>query len=84
MRGNRNDASVALLQNLLQERLRSEGLSAREVEIGHWVLQGLSNKEVAARCFITEQTVKDHLKHIYQKLGIHQRSRLFARLLGNF
>jgi DNA-binding NarL/FixJ family response regulator len=50
--------------------------------VAELVLGGLSNKEIAARCRISELTVKDHLKHIYQKTGAHQRTALLARLLG--
>ena len=67
---------------VLRQRLRFEGLTPREQEVAYLVLQGFQNKEVASRCFISELTVKDHLKHIYQKMGIHQRAHLLPRLLG--
>jgi DNA-binding NarL/FixJ family response regulator len=54
----------------------------RETEIVLLVLRGMSNKEIARSCSITEQTVKDHLKHVYGKMGVHQRTALCARLLG--
>ena len=54
----------------------------REREVVYLVLQGHANKEIADRCHITEQTVKDHLRHVYQKVGVHQRSALIARLVG--
>ena len=57
-------------------------LTPREEEILTCLLQGLSNKEIASHCFVCEQTVKDHLKHIYQKVGIHHRSALLAWLFG--
>jgi len=57
-------------------------LTEREKEVVALLLQGYSNREIAARCFISEQTVKDHLKHIYTKTGIHHRSALMAWLWG--
>lgn len=57
-------------------------LTRREVEVVHQLVLGLANKEIADRCSITEQTVKDHLKHVYQKTGVHQRTALLAKLLG--
>ncbi len=67
---------------VLGQRLHSHGLTPREQEIAYLVVQGFHNKEIASRCFISELTVKDHLKHIYQKMGIHQRADLLLRLLG--
>lgn len=58
------------------------GLSGREKEVASLVIQGHSNREVAERLYICEQTVKDHLKHIFGKLGIKRRSELAARALG--
>jgi DNA-binding NarL/FixJ family response regulator len=51
-------------------------LSAREHEIVSLVAQGLKNKEVAARLFISEQTVKNHLHNIFDKLGVSDRLEL--------
>ena len=51
-------------------------LSAREREIVALVAQGLKNKEVAERLFITEQTVKNHLHNIFDKLGVSDRLEL--------
>lgn len=56
-------------------------LTKRESAIVNTLLTGLSNKEIAARCGITEQTVKDHLKNVYAKVGVHQRAALLSRLL---
>jgi len=57
-------------------------LTPRELSIVYLLLQGYSNKEIAGRCNIAVQTVKDHLKHIYEKTGVHQRTALLALLLG--
>jgi len=49
------------------------GLTAREVEVLRLVGGGRRNKETAARLFISEKTVKTHLTHIYQRLGLEDR-----------
>ena len=67
---------------LFARRLSAYSLTPREMCVADLLLRGLSNKEIAARCHISEFTVKDHLKHIYQKTGAHQRTALLARLLG--
>ncbi len=46
-----------------------------------WVVRGLSNREIAERIFIAEQTVKDHLHDVFEKMKIHRRSELAAKLL---
>ncbi|PIS64597.1 LuxR family transcriptional regulator [Corynebacterium striatum] len=61
---------------LLAERItRPEvALSSRELEILEALATGKSNKELAQRLFISEATVKTHLIHIYQKLGVDTRT----------
>ncbi len=78
----RTKGSSALLISEVRKHLRAYGLSPREEEIVCLLLRGLSNKEIASQCEITLETVKDHLKHIYQKTGVHQRMVLVTRLLG--
>ncbi len=68
--------------NQLHKRLQTMPLTEREKEIVLLLAQGHPNKEIASRCNITEHTVKDHLKNVYQKTGIHQRTALLARLMG--
>ena len=71
------------LSDELDRRMRSYSLSAREQDIVCLLVEGLTNKEIALRSYITEQTVKDHLKHVYSKIGVHQRSAVLARLLSS-
>ena len=49
-------------------------LSQRELEVLRLVAQGATNREAAARLFISEATVKTHLLHIYAKLGVNDRA----------
>ena len=50
-----------------------ESLSERETEILNLLARDLSNKEIAARLFISPKTVKKHLDNIYGKLNINSR-----------
>lgn len=63
-------------------KLKDYGLSKRQKEIVRGAMSGLSNLEIADRLCICEQTVKDHLYDIFQRLNIHKRSQLAAKLLG--
>lgn len=75
----------------LLDRVRdpAPSLSSREVEILQLLATGQSNRELARSLFISEATVKTHLVHIYQKLGVENRVAAVAearrrRLLGGY
>lgn len=51
-------------------------ITARERDIVAGVVAGLSNKEIAQRCSVSEQTVKHHLSNIFDKLGVSTRLEL--------
>jgi DNA-binding NarL/FixJ family response regulator len=55
-----------------------EPISARELEVLELVARGASNRDAAARLFISEATVKTHLMHIYAKLGVGDRAAAVA------
>jgi DNA-binding CsgD family transcriptional regulator len=54
-------------------------LTAQELQIAHFVSDGLSNKEVAAQLFLSPRTIDFHLRNVFRKLGISSRTQL-ARL----
>ena len=58
---------------------RTGSLTAREAEVLELVASGGSNREIARRLFISEPTVKVHLRHIYEKLGVRNRAEASAR-----
>jgi len=58
-------------------------LSARELEVLRLVAGGLSNREAAQSLFVTEETVKKHLSHIYSKLAVKNRTQAIARAKEN-
>ena len=53
---------------------QASGLSEKEAAVLAELSQGRSNKEIAARLWLSEQTVKFHLRNIYRKLGITSRT----------
>ncbi|MHB8689767.1 MAG: HD domain-containing phosphohydrolase [Solirubrobacteraceae bacterium] len=60
------------------------GLTAREVDVLALLVHGSSNKEIAARLFISPKTVGNHIEHIYSKIGVSTRAEasLFAMQQG--
>jgi DNA-binding NarL/FixJ family response regulator len=65
-----------LLRYLLSENENSkiEDLSARQREILELVVEGLSNTEIAGRLFLSESTIKQHLRAAYRVLGVRNRT----------
>jgi NarL family two-component system response regulator LiaR len=57
----------------------AEPLSPRELEVLELIAEGLTNREIAGRLFITVGTVKRHTNNIYGKLQVHHRAKAIAR-----
>ena len=55
-------------------------LSPREEELLLALAEGVNTRDLARRFFISEHTVRNHLKAIYRKLGVHSRTELFSRM----
>jgi DNA-binding NarL/FixJ family response regulator len=60
------------------EHMGQEALSAREIEVLEQVVSGLRNRGIGERLFISEETVKVHVKHIMEKLGARDRTHAVA------
>ena len=62
----------------LAEHLSDEALTPREVEVLRHIADGNRNKDIAERLFISEETVKVHVKHVMEKLGASDRTEAVA------
>jgi len=79
-----NDEMPAPPPQITQTRDRERSpLSQREREIVALVAQGFKNKEMAEKMFISEQTVKNHLHNIFDKLGVSDRLELALYAIHN-
>ncbi|GGI36464.1 DNA-binding response regulator [Cnuibacter physcomitrellae] len=64
---------------LARMRAPRVSLSAREIEVLALVAEGASNAEIAGRLHITDATVKSHLVHVFDKLGVGSRTAAVSR-----
>lgn len=76
MNHNLNDSS----QNV--SRSFSDEMTEREKEICSLMTEGLTNRQIADRLYISEGTVKNYISNIYDKTGIHDRVKLIVELKG--
>jgi DNA-binding CsgD family transcriptional regulator len=79
-----SDGSVAFVLTRQRRPSRVElphdwPLTRQEREVAILILLGLTNREIAERLFVTENTVQTHIRHIYEKLDVSRRTQLSAR-----
>jgi DNA-binding NarL/FixJ family response regulator len=75
---------VALAEELTASNERdrkAETLTAREIEVLQLLAFGHTNKDIAEQLFISPDTVKTHLEHIFEKLGTSDRTAAVAEAL---
>ncbi len=69
------------LSNTRERDRRAESLTAREIEVLQLLAFGHTNKDIADQLFISPDTVKTHLEHIFEKLGASDRTAAVAEAL---
>ena len=66
------------LRPIWAEHYSDEALTAREIEVLQQIAGGNRNRDIAEKLFISEETVKVHIKHIMDKLGASDRTQAVA------
>jgi DNA-binding CsgD family transcriptional regulator len=66
-------ATVPFVLN--ERRLKDLGITKRELEILELIAQGMSNREIAEKLFVSENTVKTHSSRLFDKLGAKRRTQ---------
>jgi DNA-binding CsgD family transcriptional regulator len=88
--GNRLNYVMILVEKIVDRHLaeldfdkirRDYDLSKRETEVLELISRGLSNQQISGKLFISEYTVKDHIKKILSKMNLRSRSGIIASLL---
>jgi len=74
------DANQEILTAALRKTKQSYSLSNREMDVFELIVQGLSNKEISDKLFISEHTVKNHITRIFQKLMVNDRLQAMAKV----
>lgn len=74
---------VASFRERAAKRGETGKLTPREEEVLGYLSKGFANKEIAAKMSVSYETVRDHLRNIYEKLHVHSRTEAVARFLGS-
>ncbi|MET9695968.1 response regulator transcription factor [Streptomyces sp. NPDC006529] len=82
LRGSSQQQRTVAQSSIQPHNHSTHGLSSREVEVMDLIASGMSNQQIAATCFISEKTVKNHINRIFAKLHSTTRSEAIARWLG--
>ncbi len=73
--------AINLFKNHIPQSNGKDNLSDREREILLLIVEGMSTEEISNRLFISFQTVRNHIRHIYQKLHVHSKSQAVAKAI---
>jgi len=72
-----------LMEEIKQPPKNTFGLTTRELDVVRLIAQGMTNKDIARECTIAEETVKRHLKNIFDKVGVWNRLELALFAINN-
>ena len=70
--------AAAVASHVVEVKRLNARLSQRELVVARLVAEGLSNRQIAKRLFISERTAESHLERVRNKLGVHNRAQIAA------
>ncbi|WP_294380063.1 response regulator transcription factor [uncultured Senegalimassilia sp.] len=75
-KGTHTEPSADPIERACRELARTHDLSLRERDVLYLMATGITGKEIAARLTLSYNTVKSHIRHIYDKLDVHRKQDL--------
>ena len=78
-----DNMSQSQQKDIVRQIKTLDPLTVREQEVLQLILSGRSNREIAAALFISESTVKTHVRNIFSKYDVSSRAELISTLLKN-
>ena len=72
---------LRLFKQYIPQKNREYTLTQREIEVLNLLVEGLDNHTISNRLFISFETVRNHIRHIYQKLQVHSKSQAVVKAL---
>lgn len=73
--------TLEFFKNHFQLAKEDNGLTEREINVLSLIVDGLSNEDISAKLFISLQTVRNHIRHIYEKLHVHSKSQAVVKAI---
>ena len=72
-----------MLYDDFMEREKYKKLTERELQVLYYVAEGLNNREIAERMYLSVHTIKAHLESIYLKLSVHNKIQALVYAIKN-
>ncbi len=72
---------LTLFKKYIPNQQDDYSLTTRELEILNLLVEGMSNASIAKKLFISIQTVRNHIRHIYEKLQVHSKSQAVVKAI---
>lgn len=73
--------ALSIFKSYAPSEKKDYQLSEREFDVLNLLVSGMNNEEISNKLFISPLTVKNHIRHIYQKLQVHSRSQVVAKAI---
>ena len=72
---------IKLFRNYVPNKTEEFSITKRELEVLELIVNGLNNNEIANKLFISIETVRNHIRHIYEKLHVHSKSEAVVKAI---